>query len=371
MKSLLAPLVATFVGAVACSGSDASIFPEAPAPSSTAAPQPSGMFGTGTKAACVTSTANGQLAPVDLVFMYDKSGSMGDPAEGFDPTLKWIPVSTGMVAFFDDPGSQGLSASLQFFPIPTNGTLDQVCNAAYATPAVAMTPLTASNTSFVNAIQTTQPAGGTPTLPALEGAIAYAKQLAQAQPQAKAVVVLVTDGDPGFAVNYQFVTGCPNNDIPHVAAAAQAAWQGTPSIPTYVIGVGPDAANLDAIASAGGTGQPIMVDVSDPAQTKPNFVSALNAIRSQVVSCDFGMPPAPAGQTIDLGAVNVILVDASGNQTTIPYDAGCTGGTGWYYDNPSSPTKITLCSGSCTQVQADAGGKVTLTFGCKTSGTIQ
>src|SRR5215813_10337564 len=53
----------------------------------------------GTNAACVTSLKNATLPAVNLVLMYDKSGSMGDPAEGGDPALKWFPVNTGMKAF--------------------------------------------------------------------------------------------------------------------------------------------------------------------------------------------------------------------------------------------------------------------------------
>ena len=47
-----------------------------------------------TKSACVSSLAGAELTPVNLVIMYDKSGSMGNPAEhpSFDPAKRWIPV---------------------------------------------------------------------------------------------------------------------------------------------------------------------------------------------------------------------------------------------------------------------------------------
>ena len=51
---------------------------------------------------------------------FDKSGSMGDTATGFDPALKWTPVGTGMKEFFADPYSKTLRASLQFFPLDDN-----------------------------------------------------------------------------------------------------------------------------------------------------------------------------------------------------------------------------------------------------------
>ncbi len=52
-----------------------------------------------------------------------------------DPNLK-IPVGLGMKAFFQDPASQGINSSLQFFPLGTD--LTSTCNASYATPKVVL-----------------------------------------------------------------------------------------------------------------------------------------------------------------------------------------------------------------------------------------
>mgnify|MGYP001396374495 CR=1 FL=1 len=363
---------------VACGGASGSVF-QGNASESGAGGSPGGgspgngaggTFGAGigpggTSSACVTSTANASLANADLVVMLDKSGSMGDPAEGFDPTLKWIPVTTAMKEFFSDPKSVGLAASLQFFPQGTD--LTSVCAYPYDAPLVALTPL-ASPTPLESAIDATQPAGGTPTLPALSGAIAYAQQVAQQHPLDKAVVVLATDGDPGFGINGQFTPGCTNNDIAHVAAAAQAALAGTPSIPTYVIGVGPDLQNLDAIATAGGTKQAIMVPVADPTQTEGAFQAALEAIRAASVPCKLAIPQPPSGEQIDPGAVNVVLVAGGGQQQVLTYSADCSNPAGWRYDNATTPTEVELCAGACMQAQGDTAGHVTLAFGCVTSG---
>src|SRR4051812_13374724 len=83
---------------LACGGSDTSYFPSSGGDGTSATPGPdngNGAFNDGpasTSAACVTSKANAALTPVNLVFMYDRSGSMGDAAEGFDPAVKWLPV---------------------------------------------------------------------------------------------------------------------------------------------------------------------------------------------------------------------------------------------------------------------------------------
>lgn len=368
---------AVALGAIACGGSSGSLFPDGPGASDAGGGNynntgdDGSLFGIGpqgTSSACVTSTAQAQLADADLVVMLDKSGSMGDPNEGFDPTVKWIPVTTALKAFFTDPGLAGLASSLQFFPQGTDVT--SVCSYAYGAPLVALTPLT-SATPLVSTIDATQPAGGTPTLPALQGALSYAVQVAAAHPLDKTVVVLATDGDPGFGINGQFQEGCTNNDIPHVAAVAQAALAGTPSIPTYVIGVGPDLQNLDAIASAGGTGQAMMVPVTNPTQTNATFQAALQAIRTASLSCQLAIPPPPSGQTINPNAVNVVLVDGKGQQTVLTYSADCSNANGWHYDDPTSPTSVELCTGACTAARSDAAGKVTLAFGCFTSGFTQ
>ena len=371
ISALLALALPAF--AFACGGSNGSVFNEGsdpnnqPPTSGTPAATP-GFSGdpVGTAAACVTSTANAQLASVDLVFMYDKSGSMGDPAEGGDPTVKWNPLGVGMTAFWADPQSKGINASLQFFP--ADGALDATCAAPYAMPKVALTP---DASQILTAITSTKPQGGTPTLPALDGAIAYAQQIATTRPTEKAAVVLVTDGDPGFYVNGQFVAGCANNDIAHVATAAKAAFAATPSIPTYVIGVGPSLQNLDAIAAAGGTSKAYVVSVADPASTQKSFLAALTSVRSQTVTCDFALPPPPPGQVLDKDRVNVAYT-ANGTETVLSYSADCAAGTGWRYDDPNAPTRVELCPSSCAAAQADrTSGKLTIAFGCQTTGVTR
>lgn len=378
-RSIVLSLFATlpFASAVvACSGVDGSVFDGSGNGGTNTTPGPDNPTGditgnggpSGTNAACVTSTANAQLAPVNLVVMFDRSGSMGSTTEGFDPALKWIPVTTGMKAFFADPSSIGVAASLQFFP--EGGDLNAVCAYPYASPVVPLTPL-ASAAPILAAIDATKPSGGTPTMPALSGAITYAKDVAKQRPNDKTVVVLVTDGEPGFGINGQFAAGCANNDIPHIAAAAQSAATATPAIKTYVIGVGPDLSNLNAIASAGGTGQAIMVSIADPNQTKGIFQQALESIRAQTLSCEFPLPPPPGGKSLDVNAVNVVYTNGGGTQNVLTYNATCTGGVGWHYDNIAAPTKVELCASTCNSVEADRKGSLSLAFGCKTLGPIR
>src|SRR6478736_4381753 len=96
---------------VACGGSDASQFGNGSDPNGNGGAGGDGnQFSTdpvGTNAACVTDMKSASLPAVNLVIMYDKSGSMGNPSEGGDPNVKWIPVNAGMKSFFSDPRSAG------------------------------------------------------------------------------------------------------------------------------------------------------------------------------------------------------------------------------------------------------------------------
>jgi hypothetical protein len=151
-----------------------------------------------------------------------------------------------------------------------------------------------------------------------------------------------------------------------VAAAAQAALAGTPPIPTYVIGVGSDFTNLDAIAAAGGTNKAMIVPVNNPTQTGPTFQAAVNMIRMASVPCQVTIPSPPNGQKINPNAVNVVLVSGGGAQTVLPYSADCSLASGWHYDDAANPTIVALCPAACMQAQGDASGNVTIAFGCQT-----
>ncbi len=117
--------------------------------------------------------------------------------------------------------------------------------------------------SFAAALDANKPGGGTPTLPAESGAIAYAQQVAAGLPAGeKVAIVLVTDGDPNDCVS-----------TPDKVAAEAAAVAST--IKTYVIGVGPDATKLDTIATGGGTAPHIQVDTSSASTTAADLRAAI------------------------------------------------------------------------------------------------
>ncbi len=293
---------------------------------------------------CASSTATPKPIPVDLVVMFDKSGSMGQSS-------KWTSCKQGLTGFFADPKSAGLSASLQFFPQNNN----ECTTTSYSTPSVSMRPLPNSK-DFANAMNANSPGGGTPTHPALQGALQYAADQQQQNVGTKAAVVLVTDGEPNDC----------SSSVNNVSAAA-AAMAG--SVPTFVIGIG-NTANLDTIAKAGGTGQATIVSTNNPQQTSQDFEKALDAIRGLTLACEYAIPAPPNGETLDPNKVNVVFTPTNASPQTLTYNESCNGGSGWHYDDPTNPSKIILCGTTCDAVQKDKSGKVDIVFGCVTNGKV-
>jgi len=303
----------------------------------------SGGGTSGDLAACATQSATAEARPVYLVFQYDKSGSMGDDG-------KWNACKAATKAFFTSPSSAGLKASLTFFPSNNNNFCSQ---AQYATPAVPVTAL--PSTTFGNALDARDPDGGTPTLAALGGAIDYAQQVAAGEGKdGKVAIVLVTDGVPA---------NCNDNQISNVKALAASV---AATIPTYVIGVGNALGNLNEIAVGGGTKSAFIVSTGDPTKTQTELLKAINDIKQSALSCDYKIPPAPAGEEFDRSKVNVqYLPNGAAKAGTLAYNQSCAGGTGWRYDDATNPTRILLCDGSCDTVKTKPG-KVDILFGCAT-----
>jgi hypothetical protein len=299
----------------------------------------------GDLAACATQSATAEARPVYLVFMFDKSGSM---VENGSP--KWSSSKAATKTFFESPDSKGISASLSFFPDQQNYSCSV---SAYSTPKVPISAL--PSTTFGQQLDAQNPAGGTPTYQALQGAISYAQSVATGQGKdGKVAIVLVTDGLPK--------ADCSNTSISSVKSLAAGV---AATIPTYVIGVGSALSNLNDIASGGGTTSALIVSDANPAQIQADFTKAINQIKQSALSCDYKIPAAPAGETFDRAKVNVQHFPNGGTATTLNYNQTCAGGTGWQYDDVNNPTRVLLCKGSCDGVKA-APGKVDVVFGCAT-----
>jgi von Willebrand factor type A domain-containing protein len=349
----------------------------------------SGGSGTSVGGGCVSDNKTAEKLPLDMYIMLDQSGSMADPVQmGGD---KWGAVTTAFNTFVMLPSAAGMGVGIQYFPLDSGQNCPLQCftdpdcgpcgpcfgafmgfpgfcmNAsgsscdvnAYATPEVPIAPLPGNAGAITASISMHSPGGGTPTSAALQGAIQQATTYANANPDHVVIVTLATDGDP---------TDC-DPDINNIAAIAAAGLAGTPSIRTFVIGVGASLTNLNQIAAAGGTMQAYIVDTNQ--NVTQQFVDALEDIQGTALGCVYALPDPPPGEMLDYGKVNVEYTPGDGSPPqTIPNvasEADCpANGDGWYYDDNSAPTQIILCDFTCSKVSLDATGKMSIVYGCAT-----
>ncbi len=315
-------------------------------------------------ASCASTVIGVEGVPLDVFVMLDKSGSMACPAADDScqnpvtpmPPSRWDAVSTAMNGFASSPQAAGVGIGLGIFPL-TEGLGTPSCSAAaYASPTVPIAPLPGNATAVSNAIAATMPGGGTPTTPALQGAISYARTYTIAQHgKRSAAVLFVTDGTP---------TGCgTGNTIAAAALAAKDGYDGAPRTRTFVVGMG-DTASLAQVALAGSGGAqdyiPTMGDVTG------TLTAALSAI-THMITCQYSLR-VPPGTTFDPNLVNV-EVSLGGGPMRLGKVSGattCGAAGGWYYDDNLNPMLITLCPQTCDPLKSNPNSTVQVLVGCPT-----
>ncbi|HEX4338378.1 MAG TPA: vWA domain-containing protein [Polyangiaceae bacterium] len=351
---------------------------------------------------CSAVESKGKQVTVDLFIMFDQSLSMscavdspsngtagasgagGAPAGGAtggggaagNGDDRWTVVKGALEQFVTAPAAAGLNVGIQYFGLagaPSLFGATSSCNAAdYQGADVEIAPLPGNAQPIVDSLDRHSPSTNTPTPPALTGAINHAIAWKNKNPDHAVVVVLVTDGQPN---------GCGT-----VADVVNVARQGfMSSIPTYVIGVTspgttcpidqnpPNQQDLDSVANAGGTQASLIVDLSK--DTAKQFLDTMDKIRARSnPPCQFSLPPAPAGESLDPTKVNVEYTPPGAPMpetlTGVSAASACDPTTGgWFYDNPVTPKAITLCPATCTRAMADISGQVNIAVGCETKTT--
>jgi hypothetical protein len=346
---------------------------------------------TGSGGDCAGTLSKAQPLPLDIFVMLDQSGSMSQGAG--NGLSRWEAVKAAISAFVTDPASAGIGMGIQFFGLPQplvpgcsaiactvdtdctggctlcmpqgicqgpfNPDIDSCDAIDYAWADVPIQPLPGVANTIIASIASHSPGTNTPTSPALQGAIDYARTWQQAHPDHITVVAFATDGDPAVC----------DTDLDHINAIAAAGYSGVPSIKTFVIGVGPSLQALDGIAAAGGTTAAFHVDLNTMATEQ--LVAAMNTIRGAALQCTYVIPPPPPGMTANFDLVNVEYTPGDGSMTRIfPKvldKAHCPlSGDGWYYDNNAAPTQIILCDATCQTVSTDIMAEIYISLGCET-----
>ena len=305
---------------------------------------------------CAATSAKATISPVDMYVMLDRSYSM--VADG-----RWQSVVNAVGNVVYDQRFWGMGMGLQYFP------LQQLCTPnAYAKPDVPIATLPQPAPALITSLGGNNPWGNTPMVPALQGAVSYAKDFQSKNPTRTTVIVLATDGLPDESCQY-VPDGGVVNSLSGVTQIAQDAANASPPIRTFVIGVGGALNELDQIALAGGSQAAILVNTTQGIEQQ--FMDALNAVRRRALACDYVIPPSEAG-TIDLARVNVRFApnDGTPNQdlTYVQSLANCSkapGGAGWYYDDETNASRVSLCPSACETVKTSDEGQLDILFGCE------
>ena len=329
-------------------------------------------------AACADGTGVGDAIPAVVEMVIDISGSMDWGADGnHNPPRnmsKWDITSVALKdAVAKLPAS--IAVGINFFP---NNPQGQACirNRIDLPIALLGANNSAQRRAFDRAIDAANPSDATPT----HAAFKFGAETVGASTLAgRKFVLLITDGIPTKALDCSGDGMMAVDTQPLIDEVATAA---TAAISTFVIGSpGSEDArdSLSQMATKGGTAKAGCSDAGPSychldMTTATDFGAALSAgladVAGQIGTCEFTVPPAPAGKTLDPTLVNVIYTHADGSEASIPQDAKGDCASGWKYDDNQNPTKITLCGSDCDAVKADGGAKIDVIFGCTTETNV-
>jgi len=291
---------------------------------------------------CGNSASSMAQLPADLLLVLDRSGSMTNSISDDDPcdpasitcAQRWTTMISAMrTVLATSPTS--IHWGLKFFSTPGltsgSGSTPMGC---VVTSEVEV-PLGTSNAEAITTnIATTSPNYNTPTRAAVEVAAAYLKTVQDGRPK---YILLATDGQPNCPATGDVATATDLDPAMAAIAAAHSA-----GFPVFVIGVGPSAGNLDAMASRGGTSK------FYPALSPQALTAALNTIVGAVASCVYTMsstPPDPANLGVYLDK-QLILESATDGWTLSAQDA------------------VTFHGPTCERIKAGAYKSVQVLFGC-------
>jgi hypothetical protein len=172
----------------------------------------------------------------------------------------------------------------------------------------------------------------------------------------------------------QFGTASARNYVWHSIIGMRAnsptttPWPSTSSISTTTCGTGSEGPGTGYQALSrltGGLRYPICLN--------SNFDAMFNVIATSVVAqssaaCEYALPDNdgtfdPNKATLVYSTLNNQGVDVSTSLVQVTGLASCIN-TGWYFDDPSDPSTITLCPAACSLVKVDTNARVWAELGC-------
>lgn len=268
----------------------------------------------------------------NIMMAVDESGSMKEQIAGSNMS-KWsalVGAVNDLLGKFSGSAQWGLS----IFPHPASNS----CSAGQTDVAVGANT-TMTILSKLNALNDGNIGGNTPTNQTLQGMLGSAAGLADAT--RANYVLLMTDGQPNCG-----------GDANAVKATIAQLYAQTPSVRTFVVGIGDGASSdpnaLDSWADAGHTAR-----TGTPRYYQVNTVNDLQAAFADIVngvaSCTYVLTQKPADASLVVAYIGGVAVPQDpANGTT--YDAGSN--------------SIQFHGTSCDKIKSGAASSLDIVYGC-------
>jgi hypothetical protein len=274
----------------------------------------------------------------NIMMTVDESGSMKDPIAG-SAMSKWMTL-VGAVNDLFMKYSGSAQWGLSIFPhTPSNA-----CGAGQVDIAVAANT-TQGILTRLNAMTDATIGGNTPTNSTLQAELGSAAGLADATKSN--YVLLMTDGQPNCG-----------GDAKAVAATIAQLYAQTPSVRTFIVGIGDGASSdpgaLNSWADAGHTARAGATKYYQ-VNTAADLANAFTDIVNGVASCTYSLTMKPADAS---------LIVAYIGGTAVPQDAA----NGTTYDPGSN--SLVFHGTSCDQIKSGASSSLDIVYGCP-AGPIQ
>lgn len=331
--------------------------------------------------ACTGWAAEAGAGRTSLMIVVDASASMYGTAPGTGAQSKWEITRAALatlVMSLPATTSVGLLAYPNQIVDGVPGGHDSCVNVDAMLPPTSLGDVNA-RPRLLDALAAVDTAACTPTHDAY--VVAVEATLAS-NPDRDRYVLLLTDGPPTLTL------GCEPG-----ACAAGVGYE-TPvideientrlafDIPTFVVGIPgevsaeePGAPDdrwwLSQAAEVGGTSRGDCSHTAAPychldTTTTSDFPGALAAALATVAevlaSCEYSMPPPPAGEQIDLSALNVYVWPDGADPLLLLRSSTAACDQGWFLDEASA--RVVLCPKTCALLRSDPKARVEVLFGC-------
>jgi hypothetical protein len=348
-----------------------------------------GEGGEAGEASCGSSVIQAGRPLVNVLLLVDKSSSMNETGEF--SAGRWTTLGGALQAALEEPQSR-VSFGLEFFPLADDpmDTPDTCETPGGSAVLVPIGPGDDTVPDIVDALETYQPAGGTPTADALEHALDYFTSGAGMDLGGTSYVLLATDGGPNCNAdlscdessctinleNPMASMGCmgsccdpmldpsgPTNCLDTDRSVERVEALAAEGIRTFVVGIPGSqyfASALDLMAEAGEEPNPdappsyYAVTDADGAQGLADVLTRITT--SLITTCRLQLTSTPMGSNYE-GLLNVVI-----DGTEVPQ----MGDDGWEVDRTTSPPTIVLKGETCEAMETRGAAEVTITYGCPT-----